>query len=99
MSRKVDRRKPLSESDRAYLLARGRPVDVYPVGEAESEEEQQRQSDEGKQKESEEEPDDDYDEWSPDDLKEELRERKLPVSGNKAVLIGRLREHDADNPE
>jgi hypothetical protein len=39
--------------------------------------------------------DDDYDSWTNDDLREELEERQLPISGNKFELITRLRENDA----
>lgn len=44
---------------------------------------------------TEEEPDDDYDSMTNDDLREELEDRDLPTSGNKADLIARLRENDA----
>jgi hypothetical protein len=36
-----------------------------------------------------------YDEYSVEELKEELRERDLPVSGTKDELIARLEEDDA----
>lgn len=38
---------------------------------------------------------DPYDGWLKEDLQAELADRELPVSGNKAELIERLREHDA----
>jgi SAP domain/Protein of unknown function (DUF669) len=40
-------------------------------------------------------PSDDYDEWSDDDLREELGDRNLPQRGPKGVLIRRLRKDDA----
>lgn len=40
-------------------------------------------------------PSDDYDEWSEDDLREELGDRNLPPKGPKGVLIRRLRKDDA----
>jgi SAP domain/Protein of unknown function (DUF669) len=40
-------------------------------------------------------PADDYDEWSDDDLREELGDRNLPQKGPKGVLIRRLRKDDA----
>lgn len=36
-----------------------------------------------------------YDDWTKDDLQVELADRDLPISGNKAELIERLRENDA----
>jgi len=40
-------------------------------------------------------PADDYDEWSDDDLREELGDRNLPQRGPTGVLIRRLRKDDA----
>lgn len=37
-----------------------------------------------------------YEAWSVDELKEELKERKLAVGGAKAELIARLEKSDAD---
>lgn len=37
-----------------------------------------------------------YSEWSVDELKEELKERKLPVGGTKAELVARLEKSDED---
>jgi len=37
---------------------------------------------------------DDYDEWTNDELREELEKRELSKSGNKDELIARLREDD-----
>jgi hypothetical protein len=42
------------------------------------------------------EPDDDYDDWTAEQLRKELANRELSQSGNKAELIARLREDDAD---
>jgi len=39
--------------------------------------------------------DEPYSEWTVDELKEELKDRELPVSGTKPELIARLEEHDA----
>lgn len=38
--------------------------------------------------------DDDYDDWTNDELKEELGSRELSKSGNKGELVARLRESD-----
>jgi len=49
--------------------------------------------------EGEEEPPDDYDEWSDEDLRTELKDRSLGTRGSKRVLIGRLRKDDAEGDE
>jgi SAP domain/Protein of unknown function (DUF669) len=46
--------------------------------------------------EDEDEAGDDYDEWSDDELKEELSQRSLSTKGGTAVLIRRLRKDDAE---
>lgn len=38
--------------------------------------------------------DDDYDDWTNEELREELDKRELSKSGNKAELMARLREDD-----
>lgn len=43
--------------------------------------------------------DDDYDKWTNEELREELNKRELPQNGNKAELIARLREDDAEDDE
>ena len=40
-----------------------------------------------------------YDEWTVATLKDELRERSLPVSGNKTALVQRLIDHDKKHPQ
>lgn len=40
----------------------------------------------------------DYNDWTVDELKEELRSRELAVSGSKDELVARLQEADA-NPD
>lgn len=47
------------------------------------------------------EPDEDaeYPDWTIPQLKKELAARKLPVSGSKPDLVGRLEADDAANPE
>lgn len=41
------------------------------------------------------EPDDDYENWTNEDLRDELENRDLSKSGNKQELVARLREDDA----
>lgn len=45
-----------------------------------------------------EEVDEPYDQWSSEELKTELRNRKLSVEGKKADLVARLEEDDQNNP-
>ena len=40
-----------------------------------------------------------YNEWTVATLKDELRERNLPVSGNKSTLIQRLIDNDKEHPQ
>lgn len=40
--------------------------------------------------------DEDYEEWTNEDLRDELERRELSKSGNKAELIARLREDDEE---
>jgi hypothetical protein len=43
-------------------------------------------------------PDDDYENWTNDELRAELSNRKLSVDGKKSDLVGRLREYDDQHP-
>lgn len=45
-----------------------------------------------------EEVDEPYETWSTEDLKTELRNRKLPTDGKKADLVARLEKDDEENP-
>jgi hypothetical protein len=63
--------------------------DNQPVEAPEEEEEEEDE---------EESEDDGYDELTPVQLKEELKERGLKTAGVKAALIARLREADAEGP-
>ena len=40
-----------------------------------------------------------YNEWTVATLKDELRERNLPISGNKSALIQRLIDNDKEHPQ
>ena len=40
-----------------------------------------------------------YEEWTNEELSEELKARELPHSGNKAELVARLEEHDKSDEE
>lgn len=48
---------------------------------------------------TEDEPTDEYDTWTNDQLRDELAERELPTSGNKAELVARLRDDDSNAPD
>jgi hypothetical protein len=93
MSRYVDPNKPLSDSDRAYLLARGYDEQVATMdARAESAERGELEV------ETELVVDDDlvpYEEMLLPALQEECRQRELPVGGTKPQLIKRLEENDA----
>lgn len=84
MSRNVPMDKPLSDSDRDYLLSRGMEARVAQLDERFGAPE----------------PDDDgfdtnYEEWTVAELEDELRRRKLSTSGKKPDLVNRLQASDA----
>lgn len=88
MTRQVPNDAPLSTEDRTYLHARGEHARVeqidamFPPGSEQAPEADPVEVDA-------------YDEWAYEDLKEECRDRKLPVSGKKEDLVVRLRADDA----
>jgi hypothetical protein len=93
MSRAIDMTKPLSDDDRAYLLARGYDEQV-------ASHDARFENSDHLQVPVELEVDDEdelppYEEMSLADLQKECRARELPVGGNKAEVIKRLEEHDA----
>lgn len=60
----------------------------------EADEEEGDDDDEEESDEEEGEPEDDYDDWTLDELKAELKDRVLKTAGKKSVLIARLRKDD-----
>ncbi len=98
MSRFVDPNKPLSDSDRAYLLARGYDDQVAAM------DERQRSKEAGEIEVPSElvidEDEDDYDDetaWAYTDLQQEARNRQLNAGGKREEIVARLRQHDAAN--
>jgi hypothetical protein len=95
MSQRVDQTKPLSDQDREYLLSRNelQVIDrldalfpaVVETDEAESDEGEAEEGDGGVLP---------YEEWTADDLRAELGERKLVKSGSKPEMAARLRKDD-----
>lgn len=83
MARSVDRNKPLSDYDRAYLESRGMDAliasidDRFPGGAGGADEELPA-----------------YEDMTVEDLKLELGERNLAVTGKKDELVARLRQDD-----
>lgn len=84
MSRSIDRSKPLSDEDRAYLLGHGEDGLVAQLDEQHGQANDTETGDDAP-----------YEEWSADDLRAELGERKLSKTGNKPELVARLQEDDA----
>lgn len=97
MSRFVDPHAPLSDEDRAYLLARGYDDQVAAMDERQAdpdrlqvEPEEIVVEDEG----------DDYDDesvWTYSDLQQEARNRGLAANGKREEVVARLRKHDEEN--
>lgn len=82
--------KSMTDDDLREAIAEAMEVEVPSKEEPEEAEE----AEEGEEAEAAA-PTDDYDEWSDDDLREELGDRNLPQKGPKGVLIRRLRKDDA----
>jgi hypothetical protein len=87
MSRDVPMDRALSEEDRTYLHARGQHQTVDMLDERFG----------VLDEDTEVAVDTDYENWTVQDLKDELKDRQLPVSGKQEELAARLREHDAAN--
>lgn len=105
MSRQIDISNPenLSDEDRAYLAARGRPgllahldymARVNAARDGRTEVKKVRQPADVVETEEVDEP---YEEWTVSDLRLECRNRKLPAEGNKSDLVARLEAHDANS--
>lgn len=93
MSRQVDTSKPLSKSDREYLLARGYEDQVAAIDAREAANDADSVPAELVVDEDDElEP---YEEMNLAALQDECRKRELPVGGTKAQLVQRLEEDDA----
>jgi hypothetical protein len=84
--------KSMSDDDLRAAVAEALNITV-PSAPAEDEEEEAEEETEA---EAPAQPTDDYDEWSEDDLREELGERNLPTRGSKKLLISRLRKDDSE---
>lgn len=82
-----DEAKSLTEDEKAWLRSWNRAGEIPGEDEPESE-------DDGDDAE-----DSDYSEWSIEELKDALRTRGLPVSGNKDELVARLEEDDESEDE
>jgi hypothetical protein len=89
MSRQVDASDltVLSEEDLAYVESRGHFTVVQRVVA-----ERKRREREGVVIEEADEP---YSEWTADELRDELKNRKLSTSGNKPELVERLEQSDS----
>jgi hypothetical protein len=94
MSRDVPMDRALSEEDRTYLHARGQhqTVDMLDERFGVLDDDTEVLDDD-----TEVAVDTDYENWTVQDLKDELKDRQLPVSGKQEELAARLREHDAAN--
>jgi hypothetical protein len=82
--------KSMSDDDLREAIAEAMEIEVPAKEEPEEAEEE-----EAEEADSSAAPSDDYDEWTEDDLREELGDRNLPPKGPKGVLIRRLRKDDA----
>jgi hypothetical protein len=89
MSQQVPMDKPLSDQDREYLLSRGSDQVVAMLDErfgAESSEPVHIEDGEDVLP---------YKDWTADDLRAELADRKLKATGTKPEMAARLEEDDA----
>src|SRR5688572_28096011 len=92
MSREIDPSKPLSESDRQYLLARGCEEQVASIDARQAEEDSDDLEVPTELVVDDEEP---YEDMTLAALQDECRSRQRPVGGTKQQLVSRLEEDDA----
>jgi hypothetical protein len=85
----VDPDLTLTEEEKVWLRNWNRADEIPGEGDADGSDAGDDDDEEG----------DEYDDMLADDLKEELRKRDLPVSGNKDELIARLREDDESDED
>lgn len=107
MSREVDLSKPLSDEDREYLHSRGLHTTVERMDSQFGSEptDPDAADNSAPAPGGDEQPPENYNEWTVQDLQEEIRERnetappdrQMPVVGKKPELVARLQEDDRRN--
>jgi hypothetical protein len=97
MSRNIDLTKPLSPEDEQYLRDRDRFRDIE-LAKANTAKASAPADSDSPSPVGDELPDD-YNDWTKDQLTEELKARQLAVSGNKDELVARLVADDEEHPE